>query len=761
MPIMKNIKYIVILFCLTIQFANAGNSRADSLLNILNDVGEINRIDILNELGSIFSKSDYDECLKYSLEAKGISEKKDYKPGIAKALSNIGDAHFYNGSCTTALSYYMKSIEYYSEIKNKLEVAKVYSMMALANRDIGNHDKSKELLRQSLELFIDLDNDKQVCITLSRLAGIYEDLGEYIDAQRYYEESLSIRKKMNDSNAIANLYVNLGIMYKNMGKYDQALEFQMNALKIHDKLGNKEGSGLAYMNVGVIYKNLESYGKALFNFNKALDIFKSINYKKRTAQALTNLGNTYNNLGIYKKSLQNFEEALEIFKDYNDKNNLGKIYNNLGNLHLNQEEPEKALEYYIQANSIHTELNNKRGIAITSQNIGNIYYGQGQYKPALKYLQSSLDVSIAGNYRDLAMDTYLILSDVYYNTNDFKNSIDLYKKHLEIKDSIFNLESNRRIAEIQYNYLSEKDKRKIELLEKENEFQNAKQNYLIAVSILVLLVAIAAIVLFYIKKTSNKLLLVKNSELEEANSKLKESEKLLKKTNTTKDKFFSIIAHDLKNPIGVFLSTSDFLNKNISNLSKEELSSFIGMLNNSAKNVLDLLENLLEWSRSQTGRMKISPEFVDLSMIAENNISLLEMAAETKNIKLLNEVKSGTMVFADPGMINTVIRNLLSNAIKYTDSKGNISIKAMTSDHFAEVSINDTGIGIEEENISRLFNMEEHFTMKGTENESGTGLGLIICKEFVMKNHGDIWVESKPGKGSNFKFTIPIRSTLS
>ena len=245
------------------------------------------------------------------------------------------------------------------------------------------------------------------------------------------------------------------------------------------------------------------------------------------------------------------------------------------------------------------------------------------------------------------------------------------------------------------------------------------------------------------------------TERRRARKQLRENEKRLKELNATKDKFFSIIAHDLITPIGSIVNFSDLLIDNLFNYSKEKRIEFTKIINDSSKNTFNLLQNLLEWSRTQTNRIKLRPEIFSVSELVDENIILLENNANAKNISIVSEINTNHKVFADKNMISTVIRNLVSNAIKFTDN-GNVTIFSELKEDYLIISITDTGIGMEKEVINKLFKIEDTISTKGTSGEKGTGLGLVLCKEFVEKNKGKIWVESEEGKGSKFSFTLPI-----
>jgi len=243
-------------------------------------------------------------------------------------------------------------------------------------------------------------------------------------------------------------------------------------------------------------------------------------------------------------------------------------------------------------------------------------------------------------------------------------------------------------------------------------------------------------------------------ELGQVNKKLIKSEEELKELNAAKDKFFSIVAHDLRSPFTSLIGYSEFLRDDFEELSDEEIKLFANNIHESAHVVFNLLENLLQWSRVQTGRIKIEPEVFDFSLLANSAINLLKNNAEKKSIDLINSIAPRTLVYADQQTISSVVQNLLSNAIKFTPRDGKIEIGCDINKTNVEIFVADTGVGIKDDDKEKLFRIDTHLTTPGTEKEEGSGLGLILCKELVEKNHGKIWVESKLGKGSTFFFSL-------
>jgi two-component system, sensor histidine kinase and response regulator len=259
----------------------------------------------------------------------------------------------------------------------------------------------------------------------------------------------------------------------------------------------------------------------------------------------------------------------------------------------------------------------------------------------------------------------------------------------------------------------------------------------------------------------DKTILRQNEELLELNAnleiKVEQRTKELYELNATKDKFFSIIAHDLKNPFNTLMGFTELMLDNLNDFTSDKLHEIIEILHVTSKQSYALLENLLEWARTQTGRMDMKPENIDVNNLVEENISLLKNQAVKKKIVLVNNVPAKTSAFADPNMINTVVRNLISNAIKYTNENGRIICNSSVIDKKLQIEISDTGIGIKPQNLDKLFRIDVNFSTHGTADEGGTGLGLILCKDFINRNEGEIWVESTFGEGSAFKFTLPMQ----
>ncbi|MCK5136302.1 MAG: hybrid sensor histidine kinase/response regulator [Bacteroidales bacterium] len=250
---------------------------------------------------------------------------------------------------------------------------------------------------------------------------------------------------------------------------------------------------------------------------------------------------------------------------------------------------------------------------------------------------------------------------------------------------------------------------------------------------------------------SKQIISTQNEQLKKLNFELREA-------IAAKDKFFSIIAHDLKDPFHTLIGFSNLLLSTFDDRKPEDIKRLLKYINQSSLHGFDLLNNLLEWSRTQTGSIKYNPVRVNLSFMVDELLLLLSPSAEKKEIHLTSGIPVDCTAIADEKMIQTVIRNLVSNALKYTEPGGDVRIESRDMGDEIEISVSDTGLGIPKENLGKLFSISKNYSTPGTSNERGTGLGLLLCKEFVEKNRGRIRIKSEPGEGSTFSFTIPQKT---
>ncbi len=351
---------------------------------------------------------------------------------------------------------------------------------------------------------------------------------------------------------------------------------------------------------------------------------------------------------------------------------------------------------------------------------------------------------------------YEQLYKIYEKKGDYKNSFFYLKNFKLLNDSIFNEKNLRKTTEQEYIYQFDTERQLIERQNQEKEAIAKAKEKLNTIIIAILAIGICLVTLLLVflyrsyrqKHHFNNLLEKQKEEIEEKNSQLKEF-------NEGKDKFFSILAHDLKSSFNSILGFSDLLSSPSTTYTADEIQKMSSAIHTSAQNTYKLLENLLTWSKTNVGVVGFKPVQFNLDELIDGNKPDWTAMAVQKNIEIECKYLNNCTIFADREMINTILRNLVTNAIKFTPVGGRIEITTGLNNDGTQITVADTGIGMTQEEIDDLFIVGKISTRPGTHNEMGTGLGLLICKEFVDRHNGQIWIESEPERGSKFTFMIP------
>jgi len=608
-----------------------------------------------------------------------------------------------------------------------------------------------------------IKTEKQDTIRIKLLYQLSKELYQNRDFKKallYNEQRLTLVKKAGTSRDLAVAYSNIGTCYNELAFYDKAIAFYYKALQTCDKYKINDNKIYAnvFRSIGMVYDNLNNSDLAHIYYTRSLEIYKKMKSEPGIANCLSEIGIIYDKEKKYTEALQNYRQANQLYIKLQDAEGSFSTNNNIGLLYQNTKRYDSALYFYNKCVDIANQMKADYLLIPARLNLGNLYNMTGKY--ALAYSSISQGLALAKSQAELPMmqKGYEYLSDYYSKVKDFEKAYKYLDTSAILKDSLYSSEINSKTAEMQAKYEFEKNEVDNERLQRENVSQSLalskKTNlihWLILTLTLIILASAAIIRNTRIKKKTAKELRIKNLEIE---NQKKELESLV----ITKDKFFSIIAHDLKSPFNSLLGFSDLLYENFSELDDTEKYEYIEQVHHSSQGLFELLENLLQWSRAQMGKMEWNPEKVDMKKNFADNLSILQIGLNNKMISIESDLNSNATVYADPNMVLTIVRNLLTNALKFTDKGGIIKIHSTPMDGHMKFTISDNGMGISEENQKKLFQIDEKFKTNGTAGEKGTGLGLLLCKEFVKINKGEIWVESELGKGSSFSFTLPVYS---
>jgi len=587
--------------------------------------------------------------------------------------------------------------------------------------------------------------------------------------QRSYDTSLimaihanTIAQELDSPDLIATSLYMIGNAHYLMGNYPSSMDHYLQALELREELGDSNYIAGSYNNIGAVYLHMDDEQQALEYFIKSYNIFRALGDDNQLFAILNNIGAVYIDNEIFDTAYQYFVQASEIAERNGDETNLSIALTNLGKTALSMGLYKQSEEYQLKAYEISYKLGDMGMMATIKSNLGELYMRSGNFPAALDAFQESLLLARDINSLPIIQENFKNLSDYYNLRGQHKQALRFFKMYSSVKDSLLSQEGMTQIKEMELKFNARSLQQEIELLQMENEIQNLKGTRLkygiISLIIIVLTLALLFTVYFQrnrFKKETTRILEDKNKQLEKANKKLQESEKHLKKLNSTKDKFFSIIGHDLRNPLNALLGFSELISGNWREYSSEEIQKYSKIINEAAKNIHQLIENLLEWSRSQSGNIEFNPHESNLSSIVEEIVKIFQIQAEKKVITIDTEIPEGTLVFADRNLLTTILRNLVNNAVKYTPKKGKVMISCVQTGEGPEISVKDTGVGMTKEQMGKLFSLVHGPSTPGTAEEKGTGLGLILCKEFVDKHSGRIWAESEHGKGSTFTFLLP------
>lgn len=604
--------------------------------------------------------------------------------------------------------------------------------------------------------------------------GIFCELSETY-WQRSYDTSLlmaihahTLALKLDDKELIARSLNMIGNAYYLMGDFSKSMDHYRQALTIREAMGDSNSIASSYNNIGAVYVQMKDHEQALYYLKKAKTIFEAMQDEARLFPIMNNIGALYNENAQYDTAYQYLTEAYEIAQRTQDEDNAAIALTNLGETALSMGLLQQSLDYQERALEISRRMGNKAMMATIYTNLGKTYLNAENYHQALNAFQKSLELSRKVNSLPDLQENYLYLADYYDIQRDHEQALHYYRLYASTKDSINSQEAMIRIKEMESISHAQDLQQEIELLRKDNEISKLKATrlkntifFLAAVSLMIVLVFVVYYQKNRLKRETTRLLEEKNKQLEKANLKLQNSEKHLKELNATKDKFFSIIGHDLRNPLNALLGFSELISGNSRDYTSEEIQRYSKIINEAAKNIHLLIENLLEWSRSQAGNIDYQPEKIDLmSMIAEI-FKVSEIHADKKGVDLVSEIPGDVSVTADRNLLSTILRNLINNAVKFTSNGGQVRIFCEQKEGEITISVEDTGIGMSEKQLDNLFRLDSNVTMPGTSEEKGTGLGLILCKEFVEMHNGRIWATSKPKEGSTFSFTLPVKTKQS
>lgn len=738
--------------------------KTDSLKRLLNSSRDTNEVKLLLQISEELKKTATDSSLKFAEKAFEKATKLNYTKGIAGALSAIGSASF----------------------------------------EKGDFKKSKSSWQTALQLNIKSGNTRDAAYNYLNLGHLFNNFYQvnYDSCIRFYNLALETFTKLKDHKGLGLVYNGLAIKYYFDGNNDNSLKMYKKALAEFTAIKDNDGIGNALNNIALVYIEEGDYVPALDYLHQASFYYEKAKNTIQMANNANSIGSLYMRLFDYKNAEKYLKKALTFFEKLNNPLYLSMVHDNFGSFYHSIGNHSKALEHYFKGHQYDLQAGNDYYVAFSLDNIASVLKDQGKLDSALHYCNESIKKARAGEYYPILSSSLItlayiqkelgktddaiktgeeaakllssleirekikelaeLLSELYAQKKNYKKAYEFQKLLKNTTDSLLNAEKIRTITGKEYEYNFAKKQREQDLAKKQQKLlhvaelshQKTIRNFWIAIAVVLSILMVLVYRNYHQKQKDNKLLNEKNEIINQSNLILNKQKVELTEANSTKDKFFSIIAHDLKNPLNAMIGFSDLLESNFDTLDPAVQKKYIRLINQSSNDLFKLLENLLQWSRLQTGSIAFNPSRFFLIDAVNPILSLLEASALKKNISIHNTIGKNIPVFGDYAMLTTILRNLLSNAIKFTPDYGSIYIECEETDNAVRIIIRDTGIGLNASELKKIFRTDVNFSKKGTSGEKGTGMGLILCKEFVEKNNGEIGVISKEGEGASFWFTM-------
>ncbi|HWK05816.1 MAG TPA: tetratricopeptide repeat-containing sensor histidine kinase [Puia sp.] len=550
-------------------------------------------------------------------------------------------------------------------------------------------------------------------VSLRQLGNGYKLAGDYTNMLSCYRQALAIAEKINNPTCIAKASINIAMFDTDMGKYDEALALLETAGRIFGETKDSLDLNKTLTAIAASWLAQKQYDQALQYYQQALRIAIAM---KNDYLMITNkdeMGEVLFVKGRYKEALANYLRSLDYFSHTDDKMRQSKTAAYAARAYFYLKDYQKALKYALQSLELAKEIKTKAEIKDADKILEDIYKAKGDYRNALTYSQ-------------------------------------LYKG---FSDSLFNEEMRKKTEKLEARY--EFEKKESQLKEEQakkdalhQQFVQKNEWEISIAALLILFLSALTLVLFRSRAAKQKT----NQILEAKNEKIEHQAVLLLLNNQEKDKLFSIIAHDLRGPLHSLKEVLDFLKEN--SLPEAEINKIMDELRRDVNYSAELVNNLLFWACSQLDGMVASPAVLSVHQLVSNTVNLFVKQAADKKISLKNELDPALCGYADKDMIQVLIRNLVSNAVKFCRPGDSIIIQGKTTGGAIEICVADTGIGIGKDILKKI-NLKEKVTTLGTADEKGTGLGMLLCREFAEANKGLFRVESEEGKGSRFYFTIP------
>jgi two-component system sensor histidine kinase/response regulator len=584
--------------------------------------------------------------------------------------------------------------------------------------------------------------------------------------------------KPDSSIAIASSVLNTAVQEKNKyiegycyfilakahwakANYRLSTEFGFKALRIFENSTYFYLWGETLLALARTLTDLKNFSQAGAYLNRAMDLAVAHSNEALQANVFRERSFLLLEQKQYDSALSYSNRGIAYYESMHDSLNASILYGRNARIYFSLKDYKKSIEFNQKALQIDSLVGNLRALGVSYFQTAQDDYYLNNTERSIKYLKKSIELTGSIGYLNVQLRARNLLAEIYFNQG---NAVQAYKELKlvnQLKDSIYGAERNGQIQEMQALYELGTKEDKIRLLEQENalkEHQVSNQRsftiFLLVGIVLLLLLIFVLGRLRVIQKRANQVLEIKNKAIEQQKEEMEVQAESLQQLNYLKSKLFSVISHDLRGPIANLQSLLELLTKRV--LAPQEFMAVSEKLKTNLDVTQRTLENLLNWSLSQMEGLRTEHETVEIRSALDETCRLMDEVAKRKNVKIENITKDSINVIADPNQLQLILRNLIHNAIKFSKADGNVLVSASVDNRVCVVREKDFGIGMTKVEIGMIMASQEYFTKAGTQEEKGTGLGLILCKEFITRHGGTLNIDSIPGKETTVSFTLPL-----
>jgi signal transduction histidine kinase/Tfp pilus assembly protein PilF len=756
---MKTRYLMVLLWMVTSPFASGQNLHLiDSLVTELSEQkSDSSRCRLMQEIAAQYLTTDSSVAIDFLDRSREIGERLEIKNCLGHNYDLRGEMHTHFGNYKQALVEFDRAMAYYAESDNDMDYYEVMKDKGNVHLYMSEYGQAMEYYETALDYYRRNNLPEGASKCLNNMGIIYKNRGQYVEALSVFEESIKLIDEDKEPMQVARGYINMGNVFVYLGRYERALDYYLQAIIEAEKEGNIKEYALCLLNTGVVQNKCGNYREADNMYRRALSMGRQLGDPILISNCQINIGTNYSEMDRLKEALEYVEKGLAMKTELGDDRAISNCQIYLAEIYFKMQDLPMATELFNRAIPAKEALGDREGLVRGYLGLAQVYFEQGKYQEAGRNTDRAIVLAQEINALEHISTGYRIKQEIAAIKGDYRSAYQYALDQSQVNDSLMGKSTSNAVMEMEFRYRSntlEKENENLRIQTSLNAEIMKKQNaFLYAmVGIAILMATLLILGIYFFRRLRQSSL-----KLEEKNLVITRQNIKLDNLNRTKDRMMSIIAHDLRGTIGNQLTAIEVMHHlEDGEQNGIDFKGLLGNLKHSASYSLELLENLLLWSRLDENKSFFHPETVDLARIVHNCISLFDETAKNKDVSVTQDIREGITIMADKIMLETIIRNLVSNSIKFSRQGGDISVAAEESRSEIKIRVTDRGVGMSKEQIDKVMN-NGGFTRRGTSNEKGAGIGMTLVREFTAIHRGKLVIDSKEDEGTTVTLTFPKR----